>query len=621
MRTKHFLPALLLALACGGGGSGDPTPPPMMESEDYPLSAVDPLFEGAPGNDELPEEGKADQTLPAQFDLVATQSPVKSQGSRGVCSIFGTTALMEHLYIVDGTLPMPDFSEQFLQWSSKVEYGSFQNTSGSSANVNINTLNRYGSVLESDWPYESQPWGSSDDEACTGDSQPVRCYTNGDPPAAALDARRWHIPRGRWINSRARSIKSHMFNTNNAVQAGGAFFYQAWNHGRTQLDRGTEFRAYRDQGYILSPTQADIEDSSGERRAGHSYLLVGWDDELEVQRIGDDGELLFDESGDPVMEKGFFLFKNSWGTGWAGSNPHGAGYGWISYDYVEEHLTVYASGVPEVMIAEVCGDGRDNDFNGATDCADAACSGDRSCVDPAGSYENTTATPIPDNDSVGASSDIEVPDGGTISGVSVSVDITHTYRGDLTVQLVKGSTTATLFEREGAGDDDLVRTFDVSDFDGEDAAGTWTLRVIDNANADTGTLNGWSLTVTRCAGGDCGAMPEVSTYTNDTLFVIPDNATGESDIEVSESGDISAVRVTVDMTHTYFPELTVSLRHDDLTVELLHEEYFEGETLNRTFTLADFNGYDMNGTWTLVVTDGAAMDEGTVNSWSLEITR
>jgi hypothetical protein len=38
------------------------------------------------------------------------------------------------------------------------------------------------------------------------------------------------------------------------------------------------------------------------------------------------------------MEKGFWLFKNSWGTASFGvENPYGAGYGWLSYRYVDEY--------------------------------------------------------------------------------------------------------------------------------------------------------------------------------------------------------------------------------------------------------------------------------------------
>ena len=158
--------------------------------------------------------------LPAHFDLVATQSPIRNQGHRGVCSIFATTALMEHLYLIDGTLPNPDFSEQFLQWSTKVESGAFPHTSGSNARTNLDNLRRYGTVMEADAPYQSSDWGVSDDPRCTGDeaTQPTECFTNGTPSAAALAATRWFVPSGgRFISTAPNSLEAHMVHTNTAV--------------------------------------------------------------------------------------------------------------------------------------------------------------------------------------------------------------------------------------------------------------------------------------------------------------------------------------------------------------------------------------------------------------------
>ncbi|MCB9613837.1 MAG: proprotein convertase P-domain-containing protein [Sandaracinus sp.] len=616
-KLKLLFPAILLAVACGNGNE----PPPIsMEDDFFPIDDADTVSEGWPGNAMLAEEGKADEVLPRQFDLVATQSPVQSQGSRGVCSIFATAALAEHLYLIEGTIPNPDFSEQFLQWSTKVELGRFTNTGGSSAQVNIDAFNRFGNVLENEWRYESSPWTASNDARCTGDEamQPVVCHTNGEPPASALAAQRFRIGRGRWINSRANSLKSHMFNTNTAVQIGGDFFYQAWGHGGSRIPR---YSGYRNFGYITTPNAADIT-SSNEHRAGHSILVVGWDDNLEVQAIDENGQLAVDADGNPVMQRGFFLFKNSWGTGWATQNPHGAGYGWISYEYVEDHMSAYASSVPELMLSEVCGDGRDNDFDGLTDCADTDCASDRACIDPAGSYTNTTPANIPDNTPAGVSSTIEVAEGGTISGVSVDVNITHTYIGDLTVTLAKGDTTVTLHNRTGAGADDLVRTFDVADFDGQDAAGTWTLTIVDGAGSDTGRLNNWGLSITRCAGGDCGSMPTTLTGSNETLQVIPDDDTTgvSSDITLSGAGNVATLRVTVNLTHPFMADLVVSLRKDGgSAVELMREQYVDDTMLVRTFTVNDFDGQAAAGTYTLTVADTAGGDEGTLNGWSVEV--
>ncbi|MEM9860123.1 MAG: proprotein convertase P-domain-containing protein, partial [Myxococcota bacterium] len=516
-----------------------------------------------------PSEVKADQTLPTDFNLIDTQSPVKSQGSRGVCSVFGTVALMEHLYISDGTIADPDFSEQFLQWSAKFEVGSFPNSSGSNAASNLRALSNFGTVVEADWPYETSEWGTAEDEACTGDNRPTRCYTNGEPPASAMSAQRFRLPTGRWLSNSVESIKSHMFNTNTAVQAGGDFFRQAWGHGSTNLGR---YAPYRALGYVLAPSREDVDDSSGDRRAGHSFLLVGWDDELEVQEVDAEGNLRVDDNGEPVVQRGFFLFKNSWGTGWAQDNPFGAGYGWIAYEYVEDHLSARVSGVPEVTLVESCGNGRDDDQNGLVDCADTACAEDRACIDPTGTYTSTTRVDIPDNDPTGAESTIVVDDGGQVTGVTVNVNIEHTYRGDLRVEVEKDGAIEVLTNGQGGGEDNFEGTFDLSAFDGIEASGTWILRVVDSAGADVGAILSWGLDIARCIGAACDDTPEVRSYTNDTLGVIPDNDTEgvSSTITATDAGPIGTLRVTVNISHEFPADLVVRLARNDTTVELVN---------------------------------------------------
>lgn len=620
--------ALLLAVvaaACGNEPAGDPTPPDMMASESYPLSNANILRDGVPGNEQLPEEGKADQTLPARFDLTDTQSPVRSQGSRGVCSIFATTALMEHLYTVEGTLPNPDFSEQYLQWLAKT-YGPHPNSDGSNVEVNVLALVNYGGILESAWPYESRPWGPSDDPACVGgDGLPSQCYTNGEPPAEAQEAERFYLSEGRFINSSARSIKSHMFNEGTALQIGAEFFYQAWNHGWTNLERSAEFRRYSRRGIILPPTQADIEDSSGDRRSGHGFLAVGWDDDMEVQAIDDDGNMLFDGEGNPVMVRGFFLIKNSWGTGWGQDNVHGPGYGWIAYDYVENHAWAYATSVPDVATTEICGDGIDNDHDGDFDCVDSDCAGDRACGDAIERGFSMEETPIPDNSAEGAASEIMLNSEGTVTGTTVDVAIRHSYVGDLTITLEHEGVVATLIEREHAGQDDLVETFVTSDFDGLSAEGTWTLRVVDNAAADVGHIESWGLQVSSCVGDACSAMPNVLVQHNDVGEWIPDyNEENEgvmNTIGFAESPvEVRGVRLGFDIDHPSFRELTIALHHNGRWEYLVHEYDATGGNHHYSVATDLFNGESSEGDWTIFVGDNEMGNIGFVNSWALEIS-
>jgi subtilisin family serine protease len=84
-----------------------------------------------------------------------------------------------------------------------------------------------------------------------------------------------------------------------------------------------------------------------------------------------------------------------------------------------------------------------------------------------------------------------------IDSLKLSLDLAHTYRGDLVVSLTSPSgKTATVHNRTGGSADDLKGTFDLSAFKGEKTKGTWTLTVEDKARADTGTLKSWGLEAT-----------------------------------------------------------------------------------------------------------------------------
>ena len=107
---------------------------------------------------------------------------------------------------------------------------------------------------------------------------------------------------------------------------------------------------------------------------------------------------------------------------------------------------------------------------------------------------------ILDNSTV--QSELYYPHSLEIEDLDVFVDITHTYQGDLTVNLVSPTgTNVLLHDRSGGSADDIVTWYDdettpaqpLSAFFGEDAQGTWTLIIEDHASADQGTLNDWKL--------------------------------------------------------------------------------------------------------------------------------
>lgn len=116
-------------------------------------------------------------------------------------------------------------------------------------------------------------------------------------------------------------------------------------------------------------------------------------------------------------------------------------------------------------------------------------------VDPTQNHEYVSEAPvaIPDDDPAGVSSVLSVPDSFTVGAVSVSLSVTHTWIGDLRITLEHGGKTVVLWDNEGGSSHDLVRTFTPEGFAASAAAGDWTLKIVDSAGADVGTLQTWSL--------------------------------------------------------------------------------------------------------------------------------
>jgi carboxypeptidase D len=132
--------------------------------------------------------------------------------------------------------------------------------------------------------------------------------------------------------------------------------------------------------------------------------------------------------------------------------------------------------------------------------------------------EDVAAADVPKaiNDNTMISSRIDLAGLGPITGIQVSVDITHTYIGDLLIRLVSPSGTGlVLHNQQGGSADDIVGTYGVdltpyqplSTLHGEIPAGSWYLEVTDKANGDTGSLNAWSLDV--CSRPQEATTPEM----------------------------------------------------------------------------------------------------------------
>ncbi|GFJ79838.1 S8 family serine peptidase [Phytohabitans houttuyneae] len=107
---------------------------------------------------------------------------------------------------------------------------------------------------------------------------------------------------------------------------------------------------------------------------------------------------------------------------------------------------------------------------------------------------NGTDVNIPDLSTVNSTITIACGRNGSASS-TVAVNIVHTYRGDLVIDLVAPDGTAYRLKNSSSSDsaDNVNATYTVN-LSGEAANGTWSLRVQDVALFDTGYINTWTLT-------------------------------------------------------------------------------------------------------------------------------
>ncbi|TQM78443.1 aminopeptidase S [Saccharothrix saharensis] len=112
---------------------------------------------------------------------------------------------------------------------------------------------------------------------------------------------------------------------------------------------------------------------------------------------------------------------------------------------------------------------------------------------PGPRFENLTDVTIPDLSTVESPITVSGVAGNAPSALAVGVDITHTYRGDLVIDLIAPDGSAYRVKSSSSDSGDNVVTTYTVNASAEVANGTWKLRVQDVASADTGRINGWSL--------------------------------------------------------------------------------------------------------------------------------
>ncbi len=247
--------------------------------------------------------------------------------------------------------------------------------------------------------------------------------------------------------------------------------------------------------------------------------------------------------------------------------------------------------------------------------------------------ESWPNTAIPDNRAEGIVDTISLDQEGTILGVDVTLDISHTYRGDLRVTLLTPwADSIVLHQRhQGGSADDIRTTLDESvvpalaDLRGRDTRGDWQLLVQDLAFADVGVLKHWALdfAVLQAPSGlvILEEMPGER---------IPDNSPQgiERVLNTGAAGTVDSVEISVDITHTWIADLRISLQSPDGTEVVLHDggggsadDVVKTYTASTLPALEALSGKPISGQWRLRVSDHARRDIGKLNHWRLVIRR
>ena len=131
-----------------------------------------------------------------------------------------------------------------------------------------------------------------------------------------------------------------------------------------------------------------------------------------------------------------------------------------------------------------------SDFTLSSDSA-----GGESTSTSTGQFTQTRSPNLTIPDLATVSDTITVPDSETATSVSVEVDITHNYIGDLKIDIIApDGTSITLHDNSGGSTDNIDQPY-APLFGSIPISGVWTLQIHDRTAPDPGVLNSWTLVI------------------------------------------------------------------------------------------------------------------------------
>ncbi len=236
---------------------------------------------------------------------------------------------------------------------------------------------------------------------------------------------------------------------------------------------------------------------------------------------------------------------------------------------------------------------------------------------------------IPDDDTTGITSSLNISSFGKIIDVTVNIEIIHSWISDLKVALIApDGSEVILHNHEGADGDDIHATYDsasslaLANLEGLEIHGDWSLLVVDTASADVGRLISWDMTA------NYRHHSTVVTETANPNLDIPDSRLPgiSSTIQIQQHGTVKDIAVNVDIKHTYIGDLRVDLVAPSGQVVRLHDKTGgPSNDIDRLYdttstpNLNDLLDDPIEGSWQLRVSDMVSQDVGSLVSWSITL--
>lgn len=234
--------------------------------------------------------------------------PVKDQGNRGTCVAFAVVACAEYM-AGKGAPSSEQLSEQFLFWATKTRTKDPQpHGDGTFLEFASQALKSVGTCIEPLWPYD----GTSHPNNVT------HAAPNTAPSALAQQDASARARAGTWAlggKGAANKVRAH-------IQAGQpvAVTLPVFMDAGALTSNWESDDAYR-YGDVAYPLPTAVASA-----VGHAVCLCGFEP-------------------DPTeLNGGFFVIRNSWGSGWGFDLPQPTyvatkpGYGQISASYIEDFL-------------------------------------------------------------------------------------------------------------------------------------------------------------------------------------------------------------------------------------------------------------------------------------------